>query len=189
MWGNERISSHWSCWAFSSNRAGGGYAYAHSAFQLTDRASTAMAVDLEQGIQIVEVCDSTSLQTDLIMGFHIPCQCSEGRWMQRQKNEKKLIVRSNREYKYDYFPSYSSTSTQKVLVLEYDYSISVTCHPKIIINDWNRSKCVTKKRAFLVESLLPQWTPPGGATILLPLNRGVRPQFVLIPSSVEDMST
>ena len=28
------------------------------------------------------------------------------------------------EYEYDYFPSYSSTSTQKVLVHEYDYSIS-----------------------------------------------------------------
>ena len=43
-------------------------------------------------------------------------------------------MRSNREYdyfgnvleySYDYFPSYSSTRTQKVLVLEYDYSISV----------------------------------------------------------------
>ena len=32
--GAMRISSHWSCWAFTStcgNRAGGGYAYAHSA--------------------------------------------------------------------------------------------------------------------------------------------------------------
>ena len=42
-------------------------------------------------------------------------------------------MRSNREYdyfgnvleyEYKYFASYSSTSTQKVLVLEYDYSIS-----------------------------------------------------------------
>ena len=29
-------------------------------------------MDLEQGTQIVEVCDSTLLQTDPIMGFHIP---------------------------------------------------------------------------------------------------------------------
>ena len=29
-------------------------------------------MDLEQGIQIVEVCDSTLLQTDPIMGFPIP---------------------------------------------------------------------------------------------------------------------
>ena len=29
-------------------------------------------MDLEQGTQIVEVCDSTSLQTDPIMGFPIP---------------------------------------------------------------------------------------------------------------------
>ena len=44
--GAMRISSHWSCWAFSStrgNRAGCGYAYAYNAFQLIDRASTAMA--------------------------------------------------------------------------------------------------------------------------------------------------
>ena len=51
--------------------------------------------------------------------------------------EKKLIVRSNREYdyfgnvleyEYDYFPSYSSTSssTQKVLVLEYEYKYKYT---------------------------------------------------------------
>ena len=47
--------------------------------------------------------------------------------------KKNVIVKSNREYnyfgnvleyEYDYFPSYSSTSTQKVLVHEYDYSIS-----------------------------------------------------------------
>ena len=46
QYGAMRISLHWSCWAFSStrgNRAGGGYAYAHSAFQLINRASTAMA--------------------------------------------------------------------------------------------------------------------------------------------------
>ena len=70
-----RISSYWSCWAFSSthgNRAGGGYAYAHSAFQLIDRASTAMADGSGTGSQIVEVCDSTLLQTDPIMGFPIP---------------------------------------------------------------------------------------------------------------------
>ena len=43
--------------------------------------------------------------------------------------KKNVIVKSNREYnyfgnvleyEYDYFPSYSSTSTQKVLVHEYD---------------------------------------------------------------------
>ena len=41
-----RISLYWSCWAFSStrgNRASGGYAYVHSAFQLIDRPSTVMA--------------------------------------------------------------------------------------------------------------------------------------------------
>ena len=48
-------------------------------------------------------------------------------------HEKYVIVRSNREYdyfgivlEYDYFASYSSTRTQKVLVLKYDYSISAT---------------------------------------------------------------
>ena len=49
--------------------------------------------------------------------------------------EKNVIVRSNREYdyfgnvleyEYDYFPSYSSTSTQKVLVLEYKYTSTIT---------------------------------------------------------------
>ena len=29
-------------------------------------------MDVKQGTQIVEVCDSTLLQTDPIMGFHIP---------------------------------------------------------------------------------------------------------------------
>ena len=49
--------------------------------------------------------------------------------------KKNVIVRSNHEYdyfgnvyEYDYFASYSSTITEKVLVLEYeteyDYSIS-----------------------------------------------------------------
>ena len=44
--GVMRISSYWSCWAFSStrgNRPGGEYVYAHSTFQLIDRASIAMA--------------------------------------------------------------------------------------------------------------------------------------------------
>ena len=51
--------------------------------------------------------------------------------------EKNVIVRINREYdyfgnvleyEYDYFPSYSSmsTSTQKVLVLEYEYTSTIT---------------------------------------------------------------
>ena len=42
-------------------------------------------------------------------------------------------MKSNREYdyfgnvlEYDYFPSYSSTSTQKVLVLEYEYTSTIT---------------------------------------------------------------
>ena len=30
------------------------------------------------------------------------------------------------EYEYDYFPSYSSMSTQKVLVLEYEYTSTIT---------------------------------------------------------------
>ena len=47
--------------------------------------------------------------------------------------KKNIIVRSNREYNYfgnlledDYFASYSSTSTQKVLVLEYEYTSTIT---------------------------------------------------------------
>ena len=42
-------------------------------------------------------------------------------------------MRSNRQYNYfgnlledDYFASYSSTSTQKVLVLEYEYTSTIT---------------------------------------------------------------
>ena len=34
-------------------------------------------MDLEQGTQIVEVCDSTSLQTDPIVGFAIPMSVLE----------------------------------------------------------------------------------------------------------------
>ena len=47
--------------------------------------------------------------------------------------DKNVIVRSNREYgyignvlEYDYFPLYSSTRTQKVLVLEYEYMSTST---------------------------------------------------------------
>ena len=47
--------------------------------------------------------------------------------------EKYVIVRSNREYdyignvlEYDYLPSYSSTRTQKVLVLKYEYMSTST---------------------------------------------------------------
>ena len=47
--------------------------------------------------------------------------------------EKNVIVRSNREYdyigyvlEYDYFPSYSSTHTQKALILEYEYMTTST---------------------------------------------------------------
>ena len=70
----------------------------------------------------------TFIRLLLILPFYLSnifaCNCSY---------EKNVIVKSNREYdyfgnvleyEYDYFPSYSSTSTQKVLVLEYDYSIS-----------------------------------------------------------------
>ena len=46
---------------------------------------------------------------------------------------KNIIVRSNREYNYfgnlledDYFASYSGTSTQKVLVHEYEYTSTIT---------------------------------------------------------------
>ena len=74
----------------------------------------------------------TFIRLLLILPFYLSnifaCNCSY---------EKNVIVRSNREYdyfgnvleyKYDYFPSYSSTSTQKVLVHEYDYSISDKYH-------------------------------------------------------------
>ena len=44
--------------------------------------------------------------------------------------EKHVIVRSNREY--DYFPSYSSTSTKKVLVLEYEYKYMSTITPSLL---------------------------------------------------------
>ena len=64
----------------------------------------------------------------LILPFYLSnifaCNCSY---------EKYVIVRSIREYdyfgnvlEYDYFPSYSSTSTQKVLVLEYKYTSTIT---------------------------------------------------------------
>ena len=56
--------------------------------------------------------------------------------------EKNVIVRSNREYDYfgsvleyenDYFPSYSSTSTrtEKVLVLEYEWEYTSTITPSL----------------------------------------------------------
>ena len=74
----------------------------------------------------------TFIRLLLILPFYLSnifaCNCSY---------EKNVIVRSNREYdyfgnvleyEYDYFPSYSSTSTQKVLKYEYDYSISVTLY-------------------------------------------------------------
>ena len=50
-------------------------------------------------------------------------------------------MRSNREYdyfgnvleyEYDYFPPYSSTSTQKVLVLEYEYKYMSTITPSLL---------------------------------------------------------
>ena len=52
--------------------------------------------------------------------------------------KKYVIVRSNREYdyignvlEYDYFPSYSSTHTQKILVLEYEYMSTSTITPSL----------------------------------------------------------
>ena len=75
QYGAINIWSLWSRWALSStpgNRVGGGYAWAKSVFQLIDRASTATANGSGTGEQIVEVYDSTSLQTDPIMGFPIP---------------------------------------------------------------------------------------------------------------------
>ena len=70
----------------------------------------------------------TFIRLLLILPFYLSnifaCSCSY---------EKYVIVRSNREYdyfgnvlEYDYFPSYSSTSTQKVLVLEYEYTSTIT---------------------------------------------------------------
>ena len=53
---------------------------------------------------------------------------------------KNVIVRSNREYdyfgnvleyEYDYFALYSSTSTQKVLVLKYEYKSTIT--PSLVL--------------------------------------------------------
>ena len=58
--------------------------------------------------------------------------------------DKNVIVRSNREYnyfgnvleyEYDYFASYSSTRTQKVLVLEYEYTSTIT--PSLLDADTN----------------------------------------------------
>ena len=68
----------------------------------------------------------TFIRLLLILPFYLSnaCNCSY---------EKNVIVKSNREYdyfgnvlEYDYFPSYSSTSTQKVLVLEYEYKYTIT---------------------------------------------------------------
>ena len=72
----------------------------------------------------------TFIRLLLILPFYLSnifaCNCSY---------EKYVIVRSNREYdyfgnvleyEYDYFPSYSSTSTQKVLVLVHEYTSTNT---------------------------------------------------------------
>ena len=59
--------------------------------------------------------------------------------------EKNVIMRSNREYdyfgnvlkyEYDYFPPYSSTSTQKVLVLEYEY-VTSTITPSLVLTHYD----------------------------------------------------
>ena len=54
--------------------------------------------------------------------------------------EKNVIMRSNREYdyfgnvlEYDYFLSYSSTSTQKVLVLKCEYEYTSMITPSLVI--------------------------------------------------------
>ena len=59
-------------------------------------------------------------------------------------------MRSNREYNYfgnlledDYFASYSSTSTQKVLILEYEYTSTIT--PSQLDADMN----IYKSNSFL----------------------------------------
>ena len=59
-------------------------------------------------------------------------------------------MRSNREYNYfgnlledDYFASYSSTSTQKVIVLEYEYTSTIT--PSQLDADMN----IYKSNSFL----------------------------------------
>ena len=72
----------------------------------------------------------TFIRLLLILPFYLSnifaCNCSY---------EKNVIVKSNREYdyfgnvleyEYDYFPSYSSTSTQKVLIHEYKYTSTIT---------------------------------------------------------------
>ena len=59
-------------------------------------------------------------------------------------------MRSNREYnyfgnvleyEYDYFASYSSTSTQKVLLLEYEYTSTIT--PSLLDADTNIYKSIS----------------------------------------------
>ena len=46
-------------------------------------------------------------------------------------------------YEYDYFASYSSTSTQKVFVLEYEYTSTIT--PSLLDADTN----IYKSNSFL----------------------------------------
>ena len=73
----------------------------------------------------------TFIRLLLILPFYLSnaCNCSY---------EKNVIVKSNREYdyfgnvlEYDYFPSYSSTRTQKVLVLKYEYKYTSTITPSL----------------------------------------------------------
>ena len=47
-------------------------------------------MDLEQGTQIVEVCDSTSLQTDPIMGLPIP-ESVLGRQMDAEERGTQIV--------------------------------------------------------------------------------------------------
>ena len=87
----------------------------------------------------------TFIRLLLILPFYLSnifaCNCSY---------EKNIIVRSNREYNCfgnlledDYFASYSSTSTQKVLVLEYEYTSTIT--PSQLDADMN----IYKSNSFL----------------------------------------
>ena len=55
------------------------------------------------------------------------------------------------EYEYDYFPSYSSTRTPKVLVLEYEYKYTSTITPSL---DWSEMFC---KDAVLFYQLCIQY--------------------------------
>ena len=75
-----RISLHWSRWAFSStrgNRAGGGMCVPRVPSSSLAQHLLSWLMDLERGTQIVELCDSTLLQTYPVKGFPIPMSVLE----------------------------------------------------------------------------------------------------------------